>query len=34
VDELRSAIPAAFESEDYRTRKQVIETELKDFIVR
>jgi lon-related putative ATP-dependent protease len=30
VEELRSAIPAAFESEDYRTRKQVIETELKE----
>jgi lon-related putative ATP-dependent protease len=30
MEELRSAIPAAFESEDYRTRKQVIETELKE----
>ncbi len=30
VEELRSTIPAAFESEDYRTRKQVIETELKE----
>ena len=30
VDELRSAIPAAFESEDYRTRRQVIEEEVKE----
>ena len=30
LEELRSAIPAAFESEDYRIRKQVIETELKE----
>src|SRR5215831_5964807 len=30
MDELRSAIPAAFESEDYRTRKQVIEEEVKE----
>jgi lon-related putative ATP-dependent protease len=30
VEELRSAIPAAFESEEYRTRKQMIETELKE----
>ncbi|HWP84364.1 MAG TPA: ATP-binding protein [Terriglobia bacterium] len=30
VEALRSAIPAAFESEEYRTRKQVIETELKE----
>jgi lon-related putative ATP-dependent protease len=30
VDELRTAIPAAFESEDYRTRKQEIEEELKE----
>jgi len=30
VEELRSAIPAAFESEDYRTRKQVIEEEVKE----
>ncbi len=29
VDELRVAIPAAFESEDYRTRRQIIEEELK-----
>ncbi len=30
VEELRSTIPAAFESEDYRTRKQVIEEEVKE----
>jgi len=30
VEELRSAIPAAFESEDYRTRKQVVEEEVKE----
>ena len=30
VEELRSAIPAAFESDDYRTRKQVIEEEVKE----
>jgi lon-related putative ATP-dependent protease len=30
VDELRSTIPAAFDSEDYRTRKQVIEEEVKE----
>ncbi|HUI41775.1 MAG TPA: AAA family ATPase [Terriglobia bacterium] len=30
VDELRSALPAAFESEDYRTRKQGIEEEIKE----
>ncbi|MFO0980461.1 MAG: ATP-binding protein [Planctomycetota bacterium] len=30
VDELRSAIPAAFESEDYRTRKHVIEEQFKE----
>jgi len=30
VEELRAAIPAAFESEDYRTRKQVIEEEVKE----
>ncbi|GIW35986.1 MAG: hypothetical protein KatS3mg073_0131 [Meiothermus sp.] len=29
VDELRVAIPAAFESEDYRTRRQIIDEELK-----
>jgi len=30
VEELRSAIPAAFESEDYRTRKQEAEEEFKE----
>lgn len=30
VEELRTAIPAAFESEDYRTRKQVVEEEFKE----
>ena len=30
VDELRSTIPAAFESDDYRARKQVIEDEVKE----
>ncbi|RMF84116.1 MAG: ATP-dependent protease, partial [Nitrospinota bacterium] len=30
VEELRTAIPAAFESEDYRTRRQVIEEEFKE----
>ncbi len=30
IEELRSAIPAAFESDDYRTRKQVIEDEIKE----
>ena len=30
VEELRSAIPAAFETEEYRTRRQVIEQEVKD----
>ena len=30
VEELQSAIPAVFESEDYRTRKQAIEGELKE----
>jgi lon-related putative ATP-dependent protease len=30
VEELRSAMPAAFESEDYRTRKQVVEEEVKE----
>jgi AAA domain len=30
VEEMRSAIPAAFESEDYWTRKQVIEKEVKE----
>ncbi len=30
VEELRSTIPAAFESEDYRTHKQVIEEEVKE----
>ena len=30
VEELRSAIPAAFESEDYRTRKQAIEGQVKE----
>jgi lon-related putative ATP-dependent protease len=30
IDELRSAIPAAFESDDYRARKQVIEDEVKE----
>ncbi|GIW25702.1 Lon protease family protein [Meiothermus sp.] len=29
VEELRVAIPAAFESEDYRTRRQIIDEELK-----
>ncbi len=30
IEELRTAIPAAFESEDYRTRKQETEEEFKD----
>jgi lon-related putative ATP-dependent protease len=30
VEELRAAIPAAFESEDYRTRKQEVEEEFKE----
>ncbi len=30
IEELRSAIPAAFDSDDYRTRKQVIEQQFKD----
>jgi lon-related putative ATP-dependent protease len=30
VEDLRSAIPAAFESENYRARKHVIEQEIKD----
>ena len=30
IDDLRAAIPAAFESEEYRTRSQVIEEELSD----
>jgi len=30
VEELRTAIPAAFESEDYRTRRQEIEEEFKE----
>jgi lon-related putative ATP-dependent protease len=30
VEELRTAIPAIFESEDYRTRRQVIEEEFKE----
>ena len=30
IEELRSAIPAAFESDDYRARKQVIEDEVKE----
>ncbi len=30
VEELRAAIPAVFESEDYRARKQVIEHEIKE----
>ena len=30
VEELRNAIPAAFESEDYRTRKQEVEEEFKE----
>jgi lon-related putative ATP-dependent protease len=30
VEELRTAIPAAFESEDYRTRKQEIDEEFKE----
>jgi len=30
IEELRSAIPAAFESEDYRTRKQEAEEEFKE----
>lgn len=30
IEELRVAIPAAFESEDYRTRRQEIEEELKE----
>ena len=30
VGELRSAIPAAFESDDYRTRREMIEEELKE----
>jgi lon-related putative ATP-dependent protease len=31
VEELRSAIPSAFESENYRARKQVIEHDVKDL---
>ena len=31
VEELRSAIPSAFESEEYRTRKQVILSEMKEL---
>jgi lon-related putative ATP-dependent protease len=31
VDELRAAIPAAFESDEYSTRKQVIISEMKDL---
>jgi len=30
IDEVRTAIPAAFESEDYRTRRQAIENEFKE----
>src|SRR5215472_12068879 len=30
IDNLRSAIPSAFESESYRARKQLIEQEIKD----
>src|SRR5690606_20421199 len=30
VDDLRVALPAAFESEDYRTRRQVIEEQFKE----
>lgn len=30
VEELRSALPSIFESEDYRTRKQAIEEEIKE----
>jgi lon-related putative ATP-dependent protease len=30
IEELRSAIPGAFESEDYRTRRELIEEELKE----
>ena len=30
IDELRSTIPAAFESDDFRARKQVIEDEVKE----
>jgi len=30
VEELRSALPSVFESEDYRTRKQAIEEEIKE----
>jgi lon-related putative ATP-dependent protease len=30
VEELRAAIPAVFESENYRTRKQLIDQEIKD----
>ena len=30
LDELRASIPAAFESEEYRARRQVIEQEVKD----
>jgi lon-related putative ATP-dependent protease len=30
IEELRTAIPAAFESEDYRTRKQEVEEEFKE----
>jgi predicted ATP-dependent protease len=30
IEELRSAVPTAFESEDYRTRKQAIEGEVKE----
>jgi RNA 3'-phosphate cyclase len=30
IDELRAAIPAAFETEEYRARRQVIESEVKE----
>ncbi|MCL4455625.1 MAG: AAA family ATPase, partial [Deinococcus sp.] len=30
IEELRAAIPAAFESEDYRTRRQVIDQQYKE----
>ncbi len=30
IEELRTALPAAFESEDYRTRRQEVEEELKE----